>query len=162
MSHTKKWVDIGNNVRIAPGVILGEPGFGYRPDRDGWQLKDHPYRVVIEDNVEIGANTVIDRGRWRDTIIGQGTKIDAHVFIAHNVQIGRNCLIIANTMIAGSCTIGDNCWIGPSAQITDHTTIGDHSRVGIGSVVLKDIPPGQTWVGNPAHFLRENNEPARV
>lgn len=160
MIHSTAWigpgVSIGKRCKIGPGVVIGSEGFGYEQDEhEHWRRRPHPYGVVIGDDVEIGANTVIDRGRWRDTAIGHGTKIDALCFVAHNVHIGENCLVIANTMIAGSCEIGDNCWIGPSAQITDHVKVGDGARVGLGSVVLRDVPSGEIWVGNPARKLRK-------
>jgi UDP-3-O-[3-hydroxymyristoyl] glucosamine N-acyltransferase len=147
---------IGDDCWIGPGVCIGQRGFGYQPDDQGeWQYRPHPYGVIVGDNVSVGANSVIDGGRHRETVIGAGTKIDAHCFIAHNVHIGRRCLIIANSMIAGSCEIGDDCWIGPAAQLTDHVNVGERARVGLGSVVLRNVPAGQLWVGNPARYLRD-------
>src|SRR3990170_620588 len=148
-------VTIGERCYIGPGAAIGSRGFGYEWGEEQWNYREHPFGVVIGDDVSIGANTVIDRGRWRETVIGQGTKIDASCFIAHNVAIGAHCLVIANSMIAGSCEIGDHCWIGPSAQITDHVKVGDGARVGLGAVVLRDVPAGEVWVGNPARRLRK-------
>lgn len=148
-------VRIGRGCRFAPGVRLGDVGFGYEWTDDGWQLRDHDYGVVIGDSVEIGANTVVHRGRWRDTKIGDRTKIDSLVFVAHNVQIGQDCLIVANTMIAGSVTIGERVIVGGGAQLKQGVTVGDDAMIGLGAVVLADVPPGAVMVGNPARHLRQ-------
>jgi len=177
--HHTAWladcVTVGRNCRIGPNVTIGSEGFGYEkacddctndtlcppcthPDRMEWRRREHPFGVVIGDNVEIGAGTVIDRGRYRDTVIGAGTKIDANVFIAHNCLIGKRCLIIANSQISGSCEIGDDCHIGPAAMLTDHITVGTGGRCGIGAVVIRDVPPGVTVVGNPARDIEERRK----
>lgn len=150
-------VTIGSDCYIGPNAVIGAPGFGYESLTEGrWTFREHPYGVQIRNRVSIGANSVIDRGRYRDTVVGQGTKIDAHCFIAHNAMIGEDCLIIANTMIAGSCEVGDQCWIGPSAQISDHIKVGDKARVGLGAIVLHDVVSQTVVVGNPARYLRDN------
>jgi UDP-3-O-[3-hydroxymyristoyl] glucosamine N-acyltransferase len=147
-------VTIGRGCRIGPGASIGWHGFGYSPDpAGGWQRKPETHSVVIGDNVDIGANTCIDRGSYRDTTIGAGTKIDNLCHIAHNVEIGQSCLVIAGAEVSGSVVIGAGAWVGPNACIKEHLTIGARAMVGIGAVVLGDIPADQTWVGNPARVL---------
>ena len=143
-------VKIGRNVIIDSGVVIGAAGFGFVRDENGV-----PYQfpqlggVLIEDDVEIGANTCIDRGALEDTIIRKGVKIDNLVQIAHNVEIGEYSYIISQTVIAGSTKIGKKCWIAPSF-ILNKINIGDHVTIGFGSVVLKSVPSSETYMGNPA------------
>lgn len=143
-------VKIGSNVIIDSGAVIGAAGFGFVRDEDG---VPHQFPqlggVVIEDDVEIGANTCIDRGALEDTIIRKGAKIDNLVQIAHNVEIGKYTYIISQTVIAGSTKIGEKCWIAPSF-ILNKITIGDNVTIGFGSVVLKSVPSGETYMGNPA------------
>jgi UDP-3-O-[3-hydroxymyristoyl] glucosamine N-acyltransferase len=142
---------IGRNVRIASGVVIGTDGFGYELDESGSWLKfPHIGGVVIEDNVEIGANTCIDRGTLGDTIIKSGAKIDNLVHIAHNVVVGSNAMIIANSMIGGSTIIGNNTWVAPSSAIRDALVIGSNSLIGLGAVVTKSVGDSEVWAGNPA------------
>lgn len=147
-------VEIGERVVIMSGASIGAPGFGYEQEEDGsWSYREHPYGVIIQDDVHIGANACIDAGRHRFTYIGRGTKIDNLVHIAHNVWIGEDCLIIALAEVSGSVEIGDKVVISPSASIRDHHNIGDEAHVGIGACVVKDIPAGETWAGVPARRL---------
>ena len=145
---------IGKNVRIKSNSIIGGDGFGYVKNEDDNNIKfPHLGGVEIADFVEIGSNTCIDRGTLGNTIIGRHTKIDNLVHIAHNVKIGQNCLIIANSLIGGSTTLGDNVWIAPTVTIRDGLTIGSNVTVGMNSLVTKNIPDGETWLGNPATLM---------
>jgi UDP-3-O-[3-hydroxymyristoyl] glucosamine N-acyltransferase len=115
--------------------------------------------VIIQDDVEIGANSTIDRGAIRDTVIGEGTKIDNLVQIAHNVSIGRHCLLAAQVGISGSCTVEDGVIMGGRAGVADHLTIGAGAMLGAGTGLMHDVPPGARWAGSPAkpgkQWLRE-------
>lgn len=147
-------VKIGDNVTIHAGTTIGSPGFGYsKMNSTEYELFPHIGGVIIEDNVEIGSNTCIDRGSLDDTIIKKGVKIDNLVHIAHNVIIEENSLIIANSMLGGSTLIGKNSWIAPSASIKNQLKIGDNVTVGMGAVVTKNIPNDETWTGVPAKRL---------
>lgn len=151
-------VTIGKNVIIDSGAVIGAAGFGFVRDKNGV-----PYQfpqlggVVIEDDVEIGANTCIDRGALENTIIHRGVKIDNLVQIAHNVEIGRYTYIIGQSVIAGSTKIGEKCWIAPSF-ILNKIKIGDNVTVGFGSVVLKSIPSSQTYMGAPALSIEKYSQ----
>ncbi|MHB8530059.1 MAG: UDP-3-O-(3-hydroxymyristoyl)glucosamine N-acyltransferase [Caulobacteraceae bacterium] len=144
---------IGDRVRIHAGAVIGEAGFGAATGRKG--IIDIPQlgRVIIQDAVTIGAGTCVDRGALDDTVIGENTKIDNLVQIAHNVTIGRNCLLVAHTGISGSVVIGDNCVFGGRAGIVDHIRIGQGARIAAGAGISKDVPAGETWAGYPARPL---------
>jgi UDP-3-O-[3-hydroxymyristoyl] glucosamine N-acyltransferase len=147
---------IGRRVIVHAGVRLGSDGFGY-VFRDGQHAKiPHVGRCLVEDDVEIGANTAIDRGSIDDTVIGAGTKIDNLVHIAHNVRIGRHCLVMAQVGIAGSARIGDGCVVAGQAGIAGHVTIGDGARVAGQAGVIGDMPAGETWSGYPARPHKES------
>jgi UDP-3-O-[3-hydroxymyristoyl] glucosamine N-acyltransferase len=149
-------VIIGENVTISAGCVIGSAGFGYAENEDG-EYESFPQLggVQIHANVEIGANSTIDRGTLTDTIIGEGVKIDNLVHIGHNVVIGKNSIITANTTISGSVKIGEGVWIAPSASIINQIKIGDNSTIGIGSVAVKSIPMNEIWNGFPAKPVNE-------
>jgi UDP-3-O-[3-hydroxymyristoyl] glucosamine N-acyltransferase len=111
-------------------------------------------RVVIQDHVEIGANTTIDRGALRDTVIGEGTKIDNLVQIGHNVVIGRHCIIVAQTGISGSAELGDFVALGGQVGVVGHVKIGAGAQIAASSNVRGDVPPGSRWGGTPAKPVR--------
>jgi IS5 family transposase len=140
---------IGNEVIIHRGVQIGQDGFGFAPTERGHVKVVQLGKVVIGDNVEIGANTTIDSGSSRDTVIGAGTKIDNLVQIAHNVEIGCHCLITAQASIAGSTTIEDFVAIGGQAATAGHLRIGKAARLAAASGVMRDVPAGQGWGGSP-------------
>lgn len=150
-------VTIGRNVSIFPGTIIGADGFGYERDDDGVLVKfEHLGGVTIEDDVEIGANTCIDRGTLGNTLIKRGARIDNLVHVAHNTTIGEDAAVIACTMIGGSTKIGNRAWIAPGAVLRDQLNIGDDATVGLGSVLTRDVPPGKTVFGSPAKSPEEN------
>jgi UDP-3-O-[3-hydroxymyristoyl] glucosamine N-acyltransferase len=142
---------IGQNVIIHSGSVIGADGFGYERNADGvFEKFPHLGGVTIEDDVEVGANTCIDRGTLEDTVVRQGAKIDNLVHVAHNVVIGRDAAVIAHAMIGGSTRIGAAAWVAPSACIRDGLTIGDHAVVGLASLVVKNVPDRATVMGAPA------------
>lgn len=146
---------IGNRVYLHPGVRIGQDGFGYVPGPAGIEKVPQLGRVIIQDDVEVGANSTIDRGALGDTIIGEGTKIDNLVQIAHNVRIGRFCLIAAHCGVSGSCTIGDQVMLGGRVGLADHLVIGSRVQVAAASGVMNDIPDGERWGGLPARPIKQ-------
>jgi UDP-3-O-[3-hydroxymyristoyl] glucosamine N-acyltransferase len=147
---------LGERVAIHSGARIGCDGFGY-VFRDGAHTKiPHVGRCIVGDDVEIGANTTIDRGSIDDTVIGSGTKIDNLVHIAHNVRIGEKCLIMAQVGIAGSVTLGDGAIVAGQAGISGHLSIGAGARLAAQAGVFGDIPAGETWSGYPARPHRES------
>lgn len=148
-------VKIGTNCYIKEGAVLGGAGFGYDKDDNGNRIRFPQIGgLTIGDYVDIGANTCIDRGALSDTVIGSYTKIDNLVHIAHNVVIGQNAMIIACSEISGSCRIGDNAWVGPNSSVREWQHIGSNVLAGVGSVIVKDIPNGEIWAGNPARKIK--------
>jgi UDP-3-O-[3-hydroxymyristoyl] glucosamine N-acyltransferase len=146
---------IGERVLIHPGVVIGADGFGFAESPTGLYKVPQVGSVRIGNDVEIGANTTIDRGALGDTVIGNGTKIDNLVMIAHNVQIGSHCVIVAQTGIAGSTKIGDRVMIAGQVGIIGHLEIGHDVKIAAQSGVGKSIPDGQTVLGTPAHDIHE-------
>jgi len=147
---------IGNNCIIQSGVTLGEDGFAFERHTVSQKLEKFPHfgRVVIGNNVEVSANCSIARGSLSDTIIGDGTKLDALVHIAHNVKIGKNCQLTAGTIIGGSSRLGDSCWTGLNCTIKNKVSIGNNVIVGAGACVIKDIPDDDIVAGVPAKSIK--------
>jgi UDP-3-O-[3-hydroxymyristoyl] glucosamine N-acyltransferase len=146
---------IGDRVIIHPGVRIGQDGFGFAMGPRGHLKVPQIGRVIIQDDVEIGANSTIDRGANRDTIIGEGTKIDNLVQIAHNVVIGRHCVVVSQVGISGSTELGDFVVVAGQAGITGHLRIGMGAQIGAQSGVMADVPPGARMGGSPAKNARE-------
>jgi UDP-3-O-[3-hydroxymyristoyl] glucosamine N-acyltransferase len=147
--------EIGERSIVHPGVRIGQDGFGFAMGPGGHVKVAQLGRVRIGDDVEIGANTTIDRGSGGDTIIGDGTKIDNLVQIAHNVRIGRHCVIVAQVGIAGSTVIEDFVAIGGQSAIAGHLRIGAGAQLAAASGLMRDVPAGGRWGGMPAKSLRE-------
>lgn len=145
---------IGDRVYILPGAAIGQAGFGVAASVGG--SIDFPQlgRVILQDEVTVGACTCIDRGAYSDTVVGQFTKIDNLVQIAHNVVIGRNCALAAQTGLSGSVTVGDNVQFGGKAGVGDHLTLHDNTRLAAGALAMRDIPAGETQCGVPARPIR--------
>ena len=143
-------IHLGNRVAIHSGSVIGSDGFGYV--QDGAERLKIPQtgNVIIEDDVEIGANVAIDRATMDSTIIKRGTKIDNLVQIAHNVTLGQNCLVVSQVGIAGSVQIGDNVTLAGQVGVADHLKIGSNSVVAAQSGVAEDVPPGSVVFGSPA------------
>lgn len=146
---------IGKNVIAHPGVRIGQDGYGFAPGVPRHFKVPQLGRVMIGDDVEIGANTCVDRGSLPDTVIGSGTKLDNQVHIAHNVTIGDGCFITGQVGIAGSSKIGNHVMMGGQAGISGHLSIGDNAKIAAQAGVSKDIEPGKTVAGYPAMDARK-------
>jgi UDP-3-O-[3-hydroxymyristoyl] glucosamine N-acyltransferase len=150
---------LGDGVILHPGVRIGQDGFGYVMGPQGHLKVPQLGRVIVGDNVEVGANSTIDRGSGRDTLIGEGTKIDNLVQIAHNVTIGKHCVIVAQVGIAGSTTLDDYVAVGGQTAIAPHLRLGQGVQIAADAGVMTDVPAGGKWGGSPArpmrHFFRE-------
>jgi UDP-3-O-[3-hydroxymyristoyl] glucosamine N-acyltransferase len=146
---------IGDRVIIHPGCAIGQDGFGYVRGPRGAHKVPQVGRVIIQDDVEIGANSGVDRGAIRDTVIGEGSKIDNLVQIAHNVSIGRHCLLAGQVGISGSTTLEDGVIMGGQVGVADHLTIGAGAMFGAKAGVFTDVPPGARWSGYPARSAKQ-------
>jgi len=151
---------IGDRVVIHPGCHIGQDGFGFSADADGFVKVPQLGRVVIGDDVEIGANATIDRGAGPDTVIGAGSMIDNLVQIGHNVQLGRNCILVAQSGISGSTRLGDFVMIGGQAGLVGHLEIGAGARIGAKAGVPNDVAAGETVLGSPAVPIRLHHRQA--
>jgi UDP-3-O-[3-hydroxymyristoyl] glucosamine N-acyltransferase len=145
---------IGNDVLIHPGCRIGQDGFGFVPGANGHAKVPQVGRVIIQNAVEIGAGTTVDRGAIKDTMIGEGTKIDNLVQIAHNVTIGRHCIIVSHTGLAGSCTLEDGVMLGARSGVGNHVTVGTGAQIAALAAVTSDVPPGERWGGVPARPMK--------
>ena len=141
---------LGARCRIQPGAVIGSDGFGYEPINGEIQRIPQIGNVVLEDDVEVGANSTLDRARFSKTVVGRGTKIDNLVQIAHNVRIGRQCLITAQVGIAGSTTLGDHCVLGGQSGVAGHLTLGDRVKLGAQTGLFEDVPADGFMNGTPA------------
>lgn len=167
-------VVIEEDCVIGPGVVIGAPGFGYTKQSecgpcDGedpncaecggaftWQYRSHTAGVIIERDVHIGANSNVAQGRHRPTIIREGARVDALSHLGHNCDVGRGALVVALSMLGGTSTVGDGGYVA-SATVRDHVDIGAGSMAGLGSVVVRDIPDGETWAGVPARKIESKS-----
>lgn len=145
---------LGARVVVLPGARIGQAGFGFVPTPQGLVRMPQLGRVIVGDDVEIGADTTIDRGALGDTVIGEGVKIDNLVQIGHNVRIGPYTVIAAQVGISGSCVIGARVMLGGKVGLADHVTVGDDAQIAAGSGVMRDIGPGEKWGGYPARPFR--------
>ncbi len=145
---------VGDRVYIYPGARIGQEGFGFAITSDSLLTVPQLGRVILEDDVEIGANSTIDRGSLHDTVIGAGSRLDNLVQVGHNVTLGRGCVIVAQAGISGSTTLEDHVMLGGQAGLTGHLHIGRGARIGAQAGVIGDVPGGAEFVGSPAQSRR--------
>ena len=146
---------LGARVHVHPGARIGQEGFGFASTGTGFLSVPHLGRVVLGDDVEVGANTTIDRGSTGDTVVGAGSRLDNLVQIGHNVRLGRCCVVVAQVGIAGSTVLEDFVQVGGQAAIAGHIRIGHGARIGAQAGVMSDVPPGAALVGSPAQPRHE-------
>jgi UDP-3-O-[3-hydroxymyristoyl] glucosamine N-acyltransferase len=146
---------IGKRAVMNAGCVIGADGFGGAWDGERWLKMPHIGRVLIGDDVEIGANTTIDRGALRDTVIGEGTKIDNLVQIGHNVVIGQHCILVGQCGVAGSTVIEDFAVLGGQAGVAGHLTVGKGAQLAGNSASMHSIPAGERWAGSPAKKMEQ-------
>ena len=153
MIHNTSVID--NKAQIDKEAKIGVKGFGFIPNNNKNIRTPHVGKVILEEGVEIGANSTIDRGSLGNTVIGKNTFLDNQVHVAHNVQIGKNCMIAGQVGFAGSSILGDNVVIGGQAGISGHLKIGNNVKIGGGSGVINDIPDNHQVMGYPAISLKD-------
>lgn len=146
---------LGDRVMLHPGVRIGQDGFGFAMGLPRHEKVPQLGRVIIQDDVEIGANSTIDRGAGPDTVIGEGTKIDNLVQIGHNVEIGRHCIVVAQTGVSGSAKLGDFVVLAAQVGVAGHLTINTGAQIAARGAVVHDVPPGQQYGGVPARPIAE-------
>ena len=146
---------IGSRSVLKAGAVIGGDGFGYLSDRQGHSRIPHVGGCILEDEVEVGSHTCIDRGSVDDTVVGRGTKLDNLVQVGHNVRIGERCLIMAGVGIAGSTRIGNDAILAGHVGVTDHLVIGDRARIAAKSAIFGDVPAGASFSGHPARPHRQ-------
>ena len=150
---------LGARVYVYPGARIGQEGFGFAITGEGFHSVPQLCRVILEDDVEVGANSTIDRGSLRDTVIGAGSRLDNLVQIGHNARLGRGCVIVSQAGVSGSTVLEDHVMVGPQAGLTGHLTIGRMARIGAQAGVMADVAAGTEVVGSPAQprraFFRE-------
>jgi UDP-3-O-[3-hydroxymyristoyl] glucosamine N-acyltransferase len=146
---------VGSRVVLKAGAVIGGDGFGYLWDGKGHARIPHVGGCILQDEVEVGSNTCIDRGSIDDTIVGRGTKLDNLVQVGHNVRIGERCLIMAGVGIAGSTRIGNDAILAGHVGVTDHLVIGDRARIAAKSAIFGDVPAGASFSGHPARPHRQ-------
>lgn len=146
---------VGDRVNLLPGVRVGQEGFGFAQTDTGFLTVPQLGRVIIEDDVEVGANSTIDRGSTQDTVIGAGSRLDNLVMIGHNVRMGRCCVVVAQAGISGSTTLEDFVVVAAQAGLTGHLKLGKGARVGAQAGVMADVAAGADVVGSPAEPVRD-------
>lgn len=159
-SHVRLYsgVEVGSECEIADHTSIGSPGFGFEVDREGRPIRiAHVGGVQIGNRVEIGAQVAIAQGTVRPTVLADDVKVDDAVFIAHNVKIGSGSFVIAGAIVCGSAVIGEGCWISPGSTIINKVNIEDRSLVGLGSVVVRDVPANTVVAGVPARSRGERS-----
>lgn len=156
--HLYHHCQIGESGKIMAGVVVGADGFGFVTEDDVHHKLPQIGKVIIGNNVEMGANCTVDRGTVSDTVVGDGCKFDNGVHIAHNVILGQGCLLTAHVVIAGSVEIGEFCVFGGQSGVTDHISIGDRAMFAAKSGITKSLPGGKIYAGMPAREIKEKNK----
>ena len=146
---------LGARVYVYPGARIGQEGFGFAYTKDGFLTVPQLGRVILEDDVEVGANTTIDRGSSQDTMIGAGSRLDNLVQIGHNVVLGRCCVIVSQVGISGSTVLGDFVRVGGQAGLAGHLRIGERAEIGAQAGVISDLGPGAKVLGSPAQPIKD-------